>query len=63
MALTPRERQVAVLAAEGLTDAAISGQLGISVRTAQTHLARCYAKLGITRRTELASALAGVAPG
>jgi DNA-binding CsgD family transcriptional regulator len=43
--------------------AAISGRLGISVRTAQTHLARCYAKLGITRRTELASALAGVARG
>jgi DNA-binding CsgD family transcriptional regulator len=55
--LTPRERQVAALAAEGHPDLVIAERLMISVRTVQTHLARVYAKLGITRRTELAGLL------
>jgi ATP/maltotriose-dependent transcriptional regulator MalT len=58
-ALTAREREVAALAVEGRSDAAIAEHLGVSIRTAQTHLARCYAKLGISRRTQLAAALAG----
>ena len=55
--LTPRERQIAALAAEGHTDLAIAGRLHISTRTVQTHLAHIYAKLGINRRTDLASHL------
>jgi DNA-binding CsgD family transcriptional regulator/type II secretory pathway predicted ATPase ExeA len=52
--LTPRERQVAALAAGGHTDLVIAGRLHISARTVQTHLARVYAKLGISSRADLA---------
>ena len=55
--LTPRERQIAALAAGGLTDPAIAHLLQISARTVQTHLAHVYAKLGINRRTDLATHL------
>jgi len=51
--LTPRERQIAALAAAGHQDQAIAARLRISARTVQTHLAHVYAKLGITSRTEL----------
>jgi DNA-binding CsgD family transcriptional regulator len=51
--LTPRERQIAALAAGGHPDLVIAERLTISVRTVQTHLARVYAKLGITGRAEL----------
>jgi ATP/maltotriose-dependent transcriptional regulator MalT len=55
--LTARERQVAVLAAGDQPDAHIAERLGISVRTVQTHLARVYAKLGITSRAQIAAHL------
>ena len=55
--LTPRERQIAALAAGGHTDLAIAGRLHISTRTVQTHLAHVYAKLGINRRSDLAGHL------
>jgi DNA-binding CsgD family transcriptional regulator len=55
--LTPRERQVAALAVGGCTDPAIADRLHISIRTVQTHLAHIYVKLGINRRTDLASRL------
>ena len=55
--LTPRERQIAALASGGHSDLAIAGQLHISIRTVQTHLAHIYAKLGISRRADLASHL------
>jgi len=55
--LTPRERQIAALAAGGHTDLAIAARLHISTRTVQTHLAHVYAKLGINRRADLASRL------
>jgi len=56
--LTSRERQIAVLAARGRSDADIAARLGISVRTVQTHLGRVYDKLGISSRTRLGPALA-----
>jgi len=49
---------VAHLAARGLADREIAARLAISVRTAQTHLARVYTKLGLHGRRELAAALA-----
>ena len=55
--LTPRERQIAALAAAGQQDQAIAARLRISARTVQTHLAHVYAKLGITSRTELSNHL------
>ncbi|GAA4753589.1 LuxR family transcriptional regulator [Amnibacterium soli] len=55
--LTSREREVVALAARGLPDRGVAEALGISVRTAQTHLARAFTKLGVHRRSELAALL------
>lgn len=51
--LTRRERDIIVLAIEGLTDRQIADRLMVSVRTVEGHLYRSYAKLGIRRREEL----------
>ena len=51
--LTTAENDVAVLAAEGLTNAEIGQRLFISPRTAKAHLAHIFAKLGITSRRQL----------
>ena len=53
-ALSERERQVLTLVADGLTDDEISGELHISPRTVQAHLARVRDKTGVRRRSELA---------
>jgi non-specific serine/threonine protein kinase len=52
--LTPREREVAELVADGLSNAAIAERLVVSVRTVTSHLDHAYTKLGIRSRTELA---------
>ena len=57
-ALTRREHQIALLAAAGHSDATIATDLGVSIRTVQTHLLRIYAKLGVSGRRELPDALA-----
>ncbi len=51
--LSPRERQVARLAADGRTIRDIADQLVIGERTVETHLAHAYAKLGVRSKTEL----------
>jgi DNA-binding NarL/FixJ family response regulator len=48
--LTDREREVLVVAAEGLTAREIAERLGVSERTVTTHLARIYGKLGVGSR-------------
>ncbi|MFE5700519.1 protein kinase [Rhodococcus koreensis] len=53
--LTKRERQVAGLIAEGLTNQAIADRLVISPRTAQGHVEHILAKLGYTSRTQVAA--------
>ncbi len=55
--LTSRERDVAVLAAHGVTSAEIAQRLGISVRTVENHLGNCYDKLGVRTRSALAPIL------
>jgi DNA-binding NarL/FixJ family response regulator len=52
--LTNREREIALLAADGLASRVISERLYVSVRTVENHLARIYTKLGVTSRAELA---------
>jgi DNA-binding CsgD family transcriptional regulator len=56
--LTPSERRVAGLAADGLSTPEIAQQLFITVNTVESHLRRTYLKLGIHAREELAKALA-----
>ena len=58
-ALTAAELRVAKLAAEGLSNRGIAQALFITTMTAKAHLNRTYRKLGITRRDQLAEALAG----
>ncbi len=52
--LTAREREVAILASEGMPSKDIAAKLTISVRTVDNHLQRVYAKLGVSNRRELA---------
>ena len=61
-ALSERERDVAVLAARGLSSRQIAAQLTLSVRTVDNHLGRIYAKLGVSSRAALVDALAGPGP-
>lgn len=56
-ALTPSERRVAALAAQGLTNRGIAQQLYVTVKTVEAHLGSVYRKLGIVRREELAAKL------
>jgi DNA-binding CsgD family transcriptional regulator len=51
--LTARERDVARLAASGLSAKEIADRLFVSERTVETHLTRVYAKLGVTTKVEL----------
>ena len=51
--LSPREREVALLAADGVTSKDIAERLDLSVRTVHNHLQHVYAKLGVTSRPEL----------
>ncbi|TDD69125.1 LuxR family transcriptional regulator [Jiangella aurantiaca] len=59
IALTRREQEIAPLAAAGISSRDIARRLSISTRTVESHLARIYAKLGITSRAELPAALSG----
>lgn len=55
--LTAQERQVAELAAQGLSNKEIGARLFLSPRTVGAHLYRAYPKLGITSRASLRDAL------
>jgi predicted ATPase/DNA-binding CsgD family transcriptional regulator len=53
--LTPRERQVAALVAEGLSNRQIAHRLGTSQRTAESHVENILRKLAFTARTQIAA--------
>jgi len=57
--LTRREREIGLLAAQGLASKEIGERLFISRRTAENHLAKVYDKLGVRTRAELARVLDG----
>jgi DNA-binding CsgD family transcriptional regulator len=56
--LTPQELQIALLVAEGRTNAEIGRAIFLSTRTVEFHLSRAYRKLGVATRTELVNRLA-----
>ena len=55
LGLTPREREVLTLLAQGKSDKEIADELYISPRTAMTHVGNILAKLGVNKRTLAAS--------
>lgn len=56
-ALTPSERRVAELAADGRSNREIAQLLFVTTKTVDNHLGRAYGKLGISSRGELVDAL------
>jgi DNA-binding NarL/FixJ family response regulator len=60
--LTPTERQIAQLAADGLTNKGIAARMFVSAKTVEANLSRVYRKLGISARTQLGRALAEAQP-
>jgi DNA-binding CsgD family transcriptional regulator len=56
--LSPAERRVALLVAEGLTNIEVAEKLYLSRHTVDSHLRRIFVKLEINRRVELAARVA-----
>ena len=52
--LSPREREILVLIAEGCTNREIAGRLTLTEPTVKTYVSRLFAKLDIERRTQAA---------
>jgi DNA-binding NarL/FixJ family response regulator len=55
--LTPREREIAELVAQGRSNKQVAAALFLSDRTVEYHLSAVYRKLGVHSRTELAAIL------
>ena len=60
--LTPREREVARLVADGLVNKQIATRLGVSLPTVKDHVHRILEKTGLPNRAAVAAALAGRSP-
>ncbi|MFI8091340.1 LuxR C-terminal-related transcriptional regulator [Streptomyces sp. NPDC086080] len=62
--LSPAQRRVAILAAEGRSNRAIAEALSVSLRMVEAHLTNTYRALGVKGRTDLAAVLGhGGGPG
>jgi len=56
--LSVRELEIARMIADDLSDKEIAWRLGVEISTVRTHLKRVFAKLGVRRRSGVASLLA-----
>jgi DNA-binding CsgD family transcriptional regulator len=59
--LTPSERRIAAMAAEGLSNREIAQALFVTLRTVEMHLSNAFRKLDVSSRTQLPAALASSA--
>ena len=57
--LTPREREVLVALAEGLTTKAIASRLGVAMKTVESHKVRLFGKLGARTQAHAVSIAIG----
>jgi DNA-binding CsgD family transcriptional regulator len=57
--LTPQEKQIALLARDGLSNPEVGARLFLSPRTVEWHLRKVFAKLAISSRKELREVLRG----
>ena len=55
LGLTGRQADVLLLVATGASERTIAERLGISHRTVQKHLERCYRQLGVSSRSQAAA--------
>jgi DNA-binding CsgD family transcriptional regulator len=60
---TPQQREIALMAASGMTNREIGQRLYLSHRTVGSHLYRLFPKLGIVSRMELRDAMSALSPG
>lgn len=60
IALTPREKEIAMLTCQGLTSKEIGRMLEVSYRTVETHRARLLQKFGARKLPELVAKLSGM---
>lgn len=51
--LTPREREVVMLIAQGYTYRQVASKLGMKVKTLETHMSHIFRKLGVATRAEV----------
>ncbi len=58
-ALTPREREIAMLVGEGVSNKIIARRLDITERTVKAHLGAVFSKLGLPGRLQLALLVTG----
>ncbi len=58
--LTRRQREVAHLVAQGLTDREVAARLSISIRTAESHVEQILARLGFRSRAQVAAWVAAI---
>jgi DNA-binding CsgD family transcriptional regulator len=56
--VTAREREIAALVGDGLSNREIAEQLSLSIRTVEGHLYRACIKLDVTDRDQLARVVA-----
>lgn len=63
LALSPQQREVGLLLAQGKSNPEIAGALGVSLNTANYHVKQLFAKLNTHERTEVAPKLLGMTEG